>query len=132
MTIATPIGSISRPPKLIEAIRSGDGNDPALEPLYEEASRDTIACFDATGSPVIGDGEQREYHNCWTYCVQGLAIPGYPREAFIDDLLKEHETEVRNCLRLGAHKVQIRDAAFAKIRARVAGTQLAAEQLGVA
>jgi 5-methyltetrahydropteroyltriglutamate--homocysteine methyltransferase len=34
-------------------------------------------------------------------------IPGYSREQFIDDLLGEHETEVRNCLRKGAHKVQI-------------------------
>jgi 5-methyltetrahydropteroyltriglutamate--homocysteine methyltransferase len=34
-------------------------------------------------------------------------IPGYPRDQFIDDLLKEHETEVRNCLRKGAHCVQI-------------------------
>jgi 5-methyltetrahydropteroyltriglutamate--homocysteine methyltransferase len=34
-------------------------------------------------------------------------IPGYPRAAFIDDLLCEHETEVRRCLQKGAHKVQI-------------------------
>jgi 5-methyltetrahydropteroyltriglutamate--homocysteine methyltransferase len=34
-------------------------------------------------------------------------ISGYPREQFIGDLLGEHETEVRNCLRKGAHKVQI-------------------------
>ena len=34
-------------------------------------------------------------------------IPGYPREEFIDDLLREHETEVRRCLEKGAHKVQI-------------------------
>ena len=34
-------------------------------------------------------------------------IPGYPREQFIDDLLREHETEVRRCLQKGAHKVQI-------------------------
>ena len=34
-------------------------------------------------------------------------IPGYPREQFIDDLLDEHETEVRRCLAKGAHKVQI-------------------------
>ncbi len=34
-------------------------------------------------------------------------IPDYPRAQFIDDLLREHETEVRNCLRLGAHCVQI-------------------------
>jgi 5-methyltetrahydropteroyltriglutamate--homocysteine methyltransferase len=34
-------------------------------------------------------------------------IPGYSRAQFIDDLLREHETEVRNCLRKGAHAVQI-------------------------
>ena len=34
-------------------------------------------------------------------------IPGYSREQFIDDLLREHETEVRSCLEKGAHKVQI-------------------------
>jgi 5-methyltetrahydropteroyltriglutamate--homocysteine methyltransferase len=34
-------------------------------------------------------------------------IPGYPREQFIDDLLREHEAEVRSCLKKGAHKVQI-------------------------
>ena len=122
---------------------------------------------------MITDGEQRKYHNFWTYCVHGLPntapdgfkipfsaghtrrmprltagpfrykrhadsfldvalryahvpvkqavispsalslmypadeIPGYPREQFIHDLLHEHETEVRDCLQKGAHKVQI-------------------------
>ena len=168
-----PIGSIPRPPRLIEAVAVTDGADPALDPLYDEAIRDTIARFEATGSPVITDGEQRKYHNFWTYCVHGLPntapdgfripfsaghtrrmarltagpfrykrhadsyldvamryatkpvkqavispsalslmyppdeIPGYPREQFIDDLLCEHEAEVRACLRKGAHKVQI-------------------------
>jgi len=32
---------------------------------------------------------------------------GYSREEFIDDLLREHETEVRRCLQQGAHKMQI-------------------------
>lgn len=36
---------------------------------------------------------------------QGLA--GYPREAFIEDLLREHETDLRRCLEAGACKVQI-------------------------
>ena len=35
------------------------------------------------------------------------AIPGYLREQFVDDRLAEHETEVRRCPELGAHKVQI-------------------------
>ena len=168
-----PIGSIPRPRRLIEAVATTDGTDSRLDFLYEEAIRETIERFEATGSPVITDGEQRKYHNFWTYCVHGLPntapdgfkipfsaghtrrmlrltggpfhyrrpadsylevalryahkpvkqavispsalslmypddeIPGYPREEFIADLLREHETEVRRCLQLGAHKVQI-------------------------
>ena len=168
-----PIGSIPRPRELIDAIANVDGLDPSLEPLYEKAIRDTVVRFEATGSPVITDGEQRKYHNFWTYCVHGLPnmaadgfkipfaaghtrrmprltggpfrykryadsyleaaqryahvpvkqavispsalsllyprdeLPGYPRDQFIRDLLSEHETEVRKCLRMGAHKVQI-------------------------
>jgi 5-methyltetrahydropteroyltriglutamate--homocysteine methyltransferase len=34
-------------------------------------------------------------------------IPGYTREQFIEDLLGEHETEIRRCLERRAHKVQI-------------------------
>jgi hypothetical protein len=62
-----PIGSIPRPLSLLEAIGDRDGTDPALDPLYEEAIRDTIERFEATGSPVVTDGEQRKYHNFWTY-----------------------------------------------------------------
>jgi 5-methyltetrahydropteroyltriglutamate--homocysteine methyltransferase len=73
MTIPTePIGSIPRPTRLIEAFARVACDDPSLEPLYEEAIRDTIENFEATGSPVITDGEQRKYHNFGTYCVEGL------------------------------------------------------------
>jgi 5-methyltetrahydropteroyltriglutamate--homocysteine methyltransferase len=74
MTIPTePIGSIPRPVQLIEAVAAaGDYADPSLDPLYDEAIRDTIEQFEATGSPVITDGEQRKYHNFFTYCVHGL------------------------------------------------------------
>jgi 5-methyltetrahydropteroyltriglutamate--homocysteine methyltransferase len=34
-------------------------------------------------------------------------IPGYPRERFLEELLDEHVDEVRRCLALGAHVVQI-------------------------
>jgi 5-methyltetrahydropteroyltriglutamate--homocysteine methyltransferase len=40
--------------------------------LYEDAIRDTIERFEATGSPVIADSEQRKYHNFATYCVHRL------------------------------------------------------------
>jgi 5-methyltetrahydropteroyltriglutamate--homocysteine methyltransferase len=178
-TIPTePIGSIPRPPALIDAVAKnavdgGDTDAPSLQPLFDEAIRDTIARFEATGSPVITDGEQRKYHNFFDYCVHGLpnmapdgfkipfaaghtrrmprltagpfrykeygdrylqvaqryaslpvkqavispsalsllypgeGVPGYPREQFIDDLLDQHVGEVRRCLELGAHAVQI-------------------------
>jgi 5-methyltetrahydropteroyltriglutamate--homocysteine methyltransferase len=67
-----PIGSIPRPPQLIAAVGTGDGTDPRLDALYDAAVRDTIARFEETGSPVITDGEQRKYHNFWTYSVHGL------------------------------------------------------------
>jgi len=67
-----PIGRIPRPLALIDAIARRDGADPVLDSLYEEAIRDTIQRFEATGSPVITDGQQRKYHNFRTYCVQGL------------------------------------------------------------
>jgi 5-methyltetrahydropteroyltriglutamate--homocysteine methyltransferase len=174
-TIPTePIGSLPRPIKLLNAIEAaGDYAASSLNPLYDDAIRDTVERFERTGSPVVTDGEQRKYHNFWTYCVHGLAntapdgfkipfaagqvrrmprltkgpfrykvyadeylqnaqrytklpvkqavispsalslmypseeIPGYSRQDFIDDLLSEHETEVRRCLAKGAHKVQI-------------------------
>jgi 5-methyltetrahydropteroyltriglutamate--homocysteine methyltransferase len=168
-----PIGSIPRPLGLIQKLATTDSEDPALAPLYEEAIRDTIERFESTGSPVITDGEQKKYHNFWTYCVHGLpntapdgfkipfsaghtrrmlrltrgpfrylryadsyldvamryahvplkqavispsalslmypaeSIPDYSREEFIEDLLREHEIEIRRCLQKGAHKVQI-------------------------
>ena len=59
-----PIGSIPRPKELIDGIAAiGDGTDPRLEPLYDAAIQDTMRQFEATGSPVITDGEQRKYHN---------------------------------------------------------------------
>ena len=168
-----PIGSLPRPAALLDALETIGPDDPHLDPMYEDAVRDTIARFEATGSPVITDGEQRKYHNFWTYCVHGLTntqpdgfqipftaghtrrmprltsgpfryarsadiyldvaqryarrpvkqavispsalslmypaegIPGYSREQFIEDLLAEHEAEIRRCFAKGAYKVQI-------------------------
>jgi 5-methyltetrahydropteroyltriglutamate--homocysteine methyltransferase len=169
-----PIGSIPRPASLLDAIeRAGSDEHPSLTPLYEAAVRDTVAQLEATGSPVITDGEQRKYHNFWTYSVHGLqntapdgfripfaagherrmprlvsgpfrykryadafldvamrhahrpvkqavispsalslmypadGLPGYSREEFIQDLIREFETEVRRCLQKGAHSVQV-------------------------
>ena len=82
MTIPTePIGSIPRPPALIDALSRTASDDPALSTAYEAAIQDTLQQFEATGSTVITDGEQRKYHNFWTYSVHGLpntAPDGFP------------------------------------------------------
>jgi methionine synthase II (cobalamin-independent) len=69
-----PIGSIPRPPELVEGVRlaaEGDLCADELESLYESALVDTIARFEQTGSPVISDGEQTK-PSFATYPVAGL------------------------------------------------------------
>ena len=173
MIATEPIGSIPRPPGVIAAAARQGEEARELDSLFDEAVRDTVERFEATGSPVVTDGEQRKYHNFWTYSVHGLpntspdgfkipfaaghtrrmprltagpfryrryadsfldnarryahvpvkqavispsalslmypadGIEGYSRDAFLDDLLREHETEIRRCLEKGAHVVQI-------------------------
>jgi 5-methyltetrahydropteroyltriglutamate--homocysteine methyltransferase len=70
-----PIGSVPRPPELIEgmgAAAEGAITPDELEALYAEAVRDTIERFEHTGSPVITDGEQRK-PSFATYPIAGLA-----------------------------------------------------------
>lgn len=50
---------------------SGRITKDALETLYDDAVRDTIARFEALGSPVVTDGEQRK-PSFATYPVHGL------------------------------------------------------------
>ncbi|MCI0694067.1 cobalamin-independent methionine synthase II family protein [candidate division KSB1 bacterium] len=170
-----PIGSIPRPPALIEgmqAFQAGRLSQKELDSLYNAAILDTIQLFEATGSPVITDGEQTK-PSFATYPIHGLAnlasdgvtipfadghtrqlpkltagpfryktyadqyletaqrharvpvkqavisasalsllypqngIEGYSREAFINDLLRENEADIRRCLQKGAYNVQI-------------------------
>jgi 5-methyltetrahydropteroyltriglutamate--homocysteine methyltransferase len=176
MTILTePIGSIPRPVELVEGLKAystGDLEVDELNVLFDRALRDTIKRFEATGSPVITDGEQTK-PSFATYPIQGMTqlapdgvvipfedghtrqlpkltggpfryqayagnyltkaatltslplkqavisasalsllypgegIDGYPREAFMEDLLAEHEKDIRYCLAAGAHAVQV-------------------------
>ncbi|HEY2724596.1 MAG TPA: 5-methyltetrahydropteroyltriglutamate--homocysteine methyltransferase [Pseudonocardiaceae bacterium] len=57
-----PVGSIPRPSKLQAAYAAYDEGQISKEELEAEqdtAARDTIERFEATGSPIISDGEQR-------------------------------------------------------------------------
>lgn len=69
-----PIGSIPRPPALIQAIaafQSGQLTHEALDLLYTSALRDTVDRFTETGSPIITDGEQTK-PSFATYPLSGL------------------------------------------------------------
>ena len=69
-----PIGSIPRPPELIAAVREfqeGRLAQEKLSALYAVALRDTIRRLEATGSPVITDGEQTK-PSFATYPTHGL------------------------------------------------------------
>ena len=75
MTILTePIGSIPRPASLIQAMvacQAGTISDAALQVEQQKALRETIECFEQTGSPVITDGEQTK-PSFATYPMAGL------------------------------------------------------------
>ena len=170
-----PIGSVPRPQRLIEAAQDLDAGRIGAEAyarLTDEVVRETIEQFEATGSPVITDGEQSKpsfatypIHGLRTLAPEGVVIPfadghtrqlphltagpfryrtraggyldsalryahvpvkqavisasalsllypqggleGYPRDAFLADLINEAALDIRSCLDKGAHNVQI-------------------------
>ncbi|TYB46294.1 cobalamin-independent methionine synthase II family protein [Actinomadura chibensis] len=169
------IGSIPRPPELLAAMTAhaaGEVGDADLAAARDAAVRDTIQRLEATGSPVVTDGEQSK-PSFATYPIAGLpglapegvvipfadghqrqlpvltegpfryqvhaatfyavaaeharvpvkqaviapsalsllyppdGVPGYPREAFLSDLVNEAEADIRGPLDAGAHAVQL-------------------------
>ena len=69
-----PIGSIPRPPALVEGVRelaAGRLSQADWLSLCDQAVRETIQAFEATGSPVITDGEQTK-PSFATYPIHGL------------------------------------------------------------
>jgi 5-methyltetrahydropteroyltriglutamate--homocysteine methyltransferase len=170
-----PIGSIPRPPELLAAMRARAARQISDEQFHaseEAALRDTISRLEATGSPVITDGEQSK-PSFATYplvglenlAADGVTIPfadghtrqlprltrgpfrygvyavtylkaaqrhahrpvkqavisasalsllypqsvlnGYPREAFLEDLVQDAARDIRECLEANAVCVQI-------------------------
>ncbi len=75
MTLPTePIGSIPRPAALQQAMGAAEAGSISPEELaaqFDEAVRDTLTRMEATGSPVITDGEQRK-SSFATYPISGL------------------------------------------------------------
>ena len=69
-----PIGSVPRPRALQEAMAahaSGQLDAQALDALFDEAVADTVRRFEATGSPIVTDGEQTK-PSFATYPLDGV------------------------------------------------------------
>ena len=185
MTIPTEnVGSLPRPSTLQSAISDYDAGKISREDLQREqdaACRDSILRMEATGSPIVSDGEQRAssfatYPLADTLAGTGLAenlapggqhfafftdghhrqlprltggpfryktyaadylkqsiqmatlpmkqaviapsmlsllypldeaVPGYPRDQFLEDLCNECEKDIRSCFETGAARVSI-------------------------
>ncbi len=151
MAIPTePIGSIPRVPRLVDAghdLAAGQITGVDYARVADAAVRETIEQFEATGSPVITDGEQgkpsfrqlprltagpfRYATHAGSYLERALSyahvpvkqaviaasalsliypphgIDGYPREAFLADLVREAAADIRGALDMGAHGVQV-------------------------
>lgn len=69
-----PIGSVPRSDELVAAMQDSMSRD-ELEALFDEAVRDTVTRMEATGSPVVTDGEQRK-PSFATYPVDGVTSLG--------------------------------------------------------
>ncbi|WP_447555768.1 hypothetical protein [Vreelandella sp. EE22] len=68
------VGSIPRSETLMQAQRRFDAGEidaHALDAFYDEAVQLTMKELEATGSPIITDGEQRKSHSFATYSVEG-------------------------------------------------------------
>lgn len=69
-----PIGSVPRPKYLIDALQAFSESlisEKELQKLSDIAVKETVQCFEETGSPVITDGEQTK-PSFATYPVTGL------------------------------------------------------------
>lgn len=69
-----PVGSVPRPCELQDALvayRQGTMTTAELDNLFDQAVHDTIEQFEATGSPVVSDGEQTK-SSFVSYPLDGL------------------------------------------------------------
>ncbi|HUD63848.1 MAG TPA: cobalamin-independent methionine synthase II family protein [Candidatus Sulfotelmatobacter sp.] len=110
-----PIGSIPRPPGLLAAMRARAGrqiSDEQFHAAEEAALRDTISRLEATGSPVITDGEQTK-PSFATYPLSGLenlAADGVTIP-FADGHTRQLPRLTRGPFRYGVHAVTYLKAA---------------------
>jgi 5-methyltetrahydropteroyltriglutamate--homocysteine methyltransferase len=136
MTIPTePIGSIPRPVELLTAIReraAGKISDEQLHTAEQAALRDTIQRLEATGSPVLSDGEQTK-PSFATYPLTGiesLSLDGVTIP-FADGHQRQLPRLTKGPFRYGIHAAQYLKAAQKLTRRPVKQAVISASALSL-
>lgn len=111
-----PIGSIPRPPQLIEAGRelaAGRITPDAYALLADAAVRETIEELEAAGSPVVTDGEQAK-PSFATYPIDGLGTlaPDGPVIGFADGHTRQLPRLTAGPFRYTGHATRYLEAAL--------------------
>ena len=130
-----PIGSIPRPPELIEGMKafmSGSISSDRMESLFDAAVRDTVRRFEETGSPVISDGEQRK-PSFATYPIQGAENlgPGGVTIPFEDGHTRQLPVLTRGPFRYATYASTYLDAAKEVARTPVKQAVISASALSL-
>jgi 5-methyltetrahydropteroyltriglutamate--homocysteine methyltransferase len=131
-----PVGSIPRPDELIAKLEQFELGRLSLEELAEaedEAMADTIAEFEATGSPVITDGEQRK-PSFLTYPLRKLKDLGVGHFdlKFSDGHVRQIPHITRGPFRYGEYAVDYLRAAKAKTSRPIKQAVISASALSMA
>jgi 5-methyltetrahydropteroyltriglutamate--homocysteine methyltransferase len=130
-----PIGSIPRPQALIDgmgAVNAGAISPEEFRQLQEAALRDTIERFEATGSPVISDGEQTK-SSFVTYPLEGLQnlAPDGAVIPFADGHTRQLPRLTSGPFRFGLHADGYLEAAQRHARVPVKQAVIAASALSL-
>jgi 5-methyltetrahydropteroyltriglutamate--homocysteine methyltransferase len=130
-----PIGSIPRPQELIDgmaAVGRGEMSPGELHELQDRALRDTIERFEATGSPVISDGEQTK-SSFVTYPLDGLEnlVPDGALIPFADGHTRQLPRLTSGPFRFGRHADRYLEAAQRHAHVPVKQAVIAASALSL-
>jgi 5-methyltetrahydropteroyltriglutamate--homocysteine methyltransferase len=136
MAIPTePVGSIPRPVEVLEgweAFEAGRISRERLERLLEEAVHTTIGELEATGSPVVTDGEQSK-PSFATYPLQGLAdlAPDGAVIPFADGHVRQLPRLTAGPFRYGVHAGRYTEVARRHARVPVKQAVISASALSL-
>ena len=108
-----PIGSIPRPLELIEAVAARGGTDPTLDPLYDEAVRDTnVASLVPSRAILCSLGNGSGLHQAFAILRTAFPGPRFPAPWAVANAVVRHGRQ---------HRIDQRRAVFGPRRFQLGG-----------